>query len=109
MRHISLILAITLLATTAQADMTDKQFAWVERGKDAVRSTLKDGESARFRNVFFNRGQDDIPMACGEVNAKNSLGGYSGYQHFISAGRPDLTFLENQVSDFRTIWDRFCK
>ena len=109
MLRAALITVVALIPVVTAAQMTDKQFAWVETGKDAVRAKLKDPESARFRNVFFNRGEDDIPVACGEVNAKNSFGGYQGHQHFISAGRPDLTFLETEVSDFGKLWNRLCR
>lgn len=85
-----------------------KEIAWVENGKSAVRTILKDPESAQFRNVYFSRGLDDIPVACGEVNSKNSLGGYTGYQRFVSAGTTELTYLEGQVADFDKVWAKFC-
>lgn len=110
MRTIMSIVAVAImLPAAAGAQMSDQEFAWTERGKDAVRAILKDGDSARFKDVFFARGPDDIPMTCGKVNAKNSFGGYRGYQGFISAGRPDLTFLQTQVSDFRNLWDQVCR
>jgi len=48
-------------------------------------------------------------MTCGEVNSKNSFGGYGGYQKFVSAGKAELTFLEEEVSDFNVVWNRKCK
>lgn len=99
-------------AVSRHAEASDQQtaeFLWQERGKDAVRELLKDPDSAEFRNVHFSRGQDDIPMTCGEVNARNSFGGYAGYQHFISGGRPELTFInDGSIQDFRALWDRYC-
>lgn len=86
-----------------------KEAIWIEKGKDAVRAALKDPDSAQFRNVYFKRGKDGIPVACGEVNSKNSLGGYGGYQKFVSAGKPELTYLEERVSDFANVWKNFCK
>lgn len=81
----------------------------MNRGKAAVKAKLKDPSSAQFRNVYFHRGADGIPMTCGEVNSKNSFGGYSGYQRFVSAGKPELTFLQEQVADFNTVWKRLCR
>lgn len=86
-----------------------KKIGWMDRGKEAVKSQLKDPGSAQFRGVYFHRGSDGIPMTCGEVNSKNSYGGYIGYQKFISAGKPELTFLQEQVADFATIWNRMCR
>ncbi len=85
-----------------------KKIAWMDRGMEAVKLKLKDPKSADFRRVYFNRGRDNIPITCGQVNAKNSFGGYIGFQRFISAGRPDLTFLESEVSGFDEAWARFC-
>ena len=48
-------------------------------------------------------------MTCGEVNSKNSLGGYVGYQRFVSAGKAELTFLEEEAADFSGVWNRFCQ
>jgi len=47
------------------------------------RDKLKDGKTAQFKDVKFNKvnlGEGDIPIITGYVNSKNSLGGYSGYQ-----------------------------
>lgn len=84
-----------------------KEISWMNLGKEAVKKRLKDGSSAEFRNVFFKN--NGVPITCGEVNAKNSFGGYGGYQRFISAGNDELTFIEEQVSDFEISWNRFCK
>ena len=104
---IALIISATALTAHAKDDLS-KQQNWIWAGKEAVRAKLKDGSSAKFQNTYFNRGKDGVPMSCGQVNSKNSFGAYSGFQRYISAGRPDLTFLEEQVSDFHVAWNRFC-
>lgn len=86
-----------------------QKIGWMQRGMGAVRAKLKDGHSAKFRDVFFVRGADGIPLTCGEVNSKNSLGAFGGFQRFVSGGDANLTFLEEEVSDFINVWDRFCK
>ena len=86
-----------------------KKIGWMDRGKQAAKAKLKDPSSAKFRNVYFHRGADNIPMTCGEVNSKNSFGGYGGYQKFVSAGKPEVTFLQEQVADFSNVWNRFCR
>ena len=53
--------------------------------KQAVLQQLKDPDSAQFRDVFTSPvlNKDGAPLAiCGEVNAKNSYGGYTGFQKF---------------------------
>jgi len=49
----------------------------------AVLNSLKDPDSAKFRKftiVNGTAGQDSLVKACLEVNAKNSMGGYNGFQ-----------------------------
>jgi len=69
-----------------------------------VRNKLKD-ESAKFRNQW------DL---CGEVNTKNSLGAYTGFQRFLMSG--EYIYFENDyksdqtsMSAFNEAWDSECK
>jgi hypothetical protein len=55
--------------------------------KAQVRAHLKDPDSATWRNLR-NIGPNVI---CGEVNAKNSLGGYTGFEPFMLDG--SLVFI----------------
>ena len=50
----------------------------IRKGIAAVRYGLKDPKAARFRNVRV--GEDSSVK--GEVNAKNSYGGYTGFEKF---------------------------
>jgi uncharacterized protein YdiU (UPF0061 family) len=52
-----------------------------------VKDNLKDQDSARFRNVRrlpFMGIESGPEVYCGEVNAKNSFGGYSGFGDFVA-------------------------
>lgn len=51
--------------------------------REAMISTLKDAESARFKSIRYAP-SDAAGMweMCGEVNAKNSYGGYAGFTRF---------------------------
>lgn len=51
--------------------------------QDSVRGGLKDPDSAQFKMPPIN--EDGAPdIYCGQVNAKNSYGGYAGYVPFMS-------------------------
>ncbi|MBT0664731.1 hypothetical protein KI809_10510 [Geobacter pelophilus] len=104
---IVLIMVIFSCPTVFAATSPDK-IVWIDKGKVSVKAKLKDPESVKFRNVYFHKGVDGIPMTCGEVNSKNGYGGKSGFQKFISGGKADLTYLQEQVKDFDIIWQRFC-
>ena len=75
--------------------------------QDGVREHLKDPKSAQFRNSFFVRWKD-TPVICGEVNSKNSMGGYGGFQRFVAAGHK-VVYLEEQVADFDNVWHEICR
>lgn len=52
--------------------------------EEVVKSALKDPESAQFQDVRECTG--DRSMVMGKVNAKNEMGGYTGFDQFIVAG-----------------------
>lgn len=66
-----------------------------------VANGLKDPDSAKFRGVKVKWG-----TVCGEVNAKNSFGGYVGYRRFYSIDSKDLHMEESNFSEDQ--WARFC-
>jgi len=82
--------------------------ALIVNAQDSVKRLLKDPDSAKFRNIFVNKSKKGFTVVCGEVNAKNSFGGYTGFQRFISGGTPDTTFLEESVADFPNAWNMLC-
>lgn len=89
------------------AQEKDREFSWVEKGKGAISARLKDPASAEFRNTFYSK-SGNVHMTCGEVNSKNSFGGYAGFQRFISAGDASTSFLESDVKDFDVLWQKMC-
>jgi len=107
-----LIAAVHAAPKGAYAKTTDgKNVEWMQKGRTAVKSRLKQPNSALFRNVTFHRSSNGIPMICGEVNCKDDAGNYVGFQKFISTGGVSLTLLERQetVMDLPTIWEKFCQ
>jgi hypothetical protein len=53
-------------------------------------SSLREPSSATFRNVFIGKRPPPTKtlkiIVCGEINARNGFGGYTGFQHFIVSG-----------------------
>ena len=69
--------------------------------KDAAKESLKDPESTKFRNV---------KKYCGEVNAKNSYGGYTGFKRFyVSDGVPSFQNNDEDSMKFELGWLAHCE
>lgn len=68
-------------STNVRIEIDESQMAEAEA---AVRDALKDPDSANFRDLHGISVAEDGPLmaVCGEVNAKNSYGGYIGYNRF---------------------------
>lgn len=70
---------------------------------DFVKATLKDPNSAKFRNqVKF----------CGEVNAKNSFGAYNGFIRYAAPNK-ELVLFDNSdnaedIDTFNRVWNELC-
>lgn len=104
----ALLAVMVIMIAASGASAATNEVSWMARGQDAVKLKLRDPDSAQFRNVKMG-GRADLPLVCGEVNSKNGFGGYTGFQRFVSGGRPDITFLESDVADFIKVWATYCK
>lgn len=91
----------------ALADVGNQQL-WIVKSHDGIRARMKDPDSAEFRNSRFYSG-GPAPAVCGEVNAKNSFGGFTGFERFIASGE-DTAFVasDSTPSEFQTAWDQLC-
>lgn len=90
-------------------DDRGKQLVWIEKGKDAIKTKLRDPDSAQFRNVEFHAG-GGVPLACGEVNGNNGFGGKAGYERFVAAS-DSIAVLESEMTssaDMDEVWNKFC-
>ncbi|WP_037061254.1 hypothetical protein [Pseudoxanthomonas suwonensis] len=65
----------------------------------AVRGELKDPDAAQFRDVRANYTEEFGVVACGRVNAKNELGGYTGFRRFVSSGKSVILEGRDNVAD----------
>jgi hypothetical protein len=67
--------------TREKVEITEAEIA---QAKEVVLRSLKDPESARFADNWYGTrepGQAAATAICGEVNARNSYGGYDGFSH----------------------------
>lgn len=90
-------------SSNAQTKADD--FMITQKAKELIKTKLKDADSAKFQNVELKN--NGIKIVCGEVNSKNSFGAYSGFQRFVSSALG--SYLEENVTDFDAVWDKYCR
>lgn len=81
---------------------------FIVEAKAAVTAAFKDPASAQFQSLFISGRA--LPVLCGEINAKNSYGGYVGFRRFYSTGQASLTEVENPRDRFvfERMWPSMC-
>jgi hypothetical protein len=102
-------------AATSDQDMTAKiakptiqkatssQPETFPEARKAIIRILKDPDSVKFGQLFEGRGLSGKETICGEVNAKNGFGGYTGmtpFVYFVETGRAML--ITNPVNNAMT-------
>lgn len=111
MQKLIMLLPVFLLLAACGQSEADKASSKAEMAeirsqrvaREFVSGVLKDPESAEFRN------QKGL---CGEVNSKNSFGGYVGFKRFIAASEEMVVFAGDDrmtSSDFEQAWSKFCR
>lgn len=83
-----------------EREARDRAIAIEVDAEIALKNFLKDPESAQIRN------QSGM---CGEVNSKNSFGGYTGFKRFIAS--PAIVAIDGEnieSGEFQTVWEKFC-
>lgn len=89
-------------------DQQEKRYGaeTIVAAKRAVRESLKDPNSAEFKDVYANYTEEFDVVACGKVNAKNDFGGYTGFKRFVSSGQ--RLILEGR-DNLTEAWARACQ
>jgi hypothetical protein len=100
-KFLLLILFSSLILTGCSNSEQNKQNAIQIASIGAVRASLKDPDSAEFRNIHG---------ICGEVNSKNGFGGMTGYKRYIGNSGIVAIEGENTATDqFEPVWQKFCR
>ncbi len=115
MIRLALLVLSTLLfsqssfAEKYKGQPTAKEIAYIGKEIAAVKVRLKDPKSATFSGVYVSR-TAGVPVVCGYVNSKNSFGGFSGAQKFISASAADIVVTEEDMADgeMPDLWRKVC-
>lgn len=81
----------------------------IKNAKSKIEYSLNDSESARYRNVRFNIGKRMMKSVCGEINAKNKFGAYTGFKKFMYFADEDLVFFETDDDFVERAWINYCE
>jgi len=93
---------VVLLATARLNKYYTENIAPVNEAKRAVITQLNDPNSAEFYNVaVFN-----YYSVCGEVNAKNAMGGYVGRRRFAYSTLTHTANIEDPVLDKERLFEK---
>lgn len=80
-----------------------QDWQYISVGKSAVMKLLKDRGSAEFRHERWSG-----TAVCGEVNARNSFGGMTGFQRFVATSGFAVLEENMQAQDFAEVWAKAC-
>ncbi|MEW2924909.1 hypothetical protein [Pseudomonas juntendi] len=106
LQKIALVFGACGVATSALAvqlqwyrvEATKQQIAYA---KDKASYDLLDPQSAQFRQLYAVSSGNGHDYVCGQINAKNSYGAYTGFKAFYvdSIGNVQLDTPDNQLGD----------
>jgi len=84
----------------------------IKKAHDRVLTVLKDSDSAKFRNdKKYKSGTNGSIIVCGEVNSKNSYGGFTGFsRYYVNSESEKFKVSIETDSDkmFSTFWGIAC-
>lgn len=93
----------------AESPISSEHAPLVKKALDAITRDLKDPFSVRYRDVYLSKPPGGGDVICGELNAKNSYGGYNGFKRFYSDGvRTGLDDREQERHVFDLVWHDLC-
>jgi len=94
-------------AATAR-DQRDEDSRLLAEAQWQMKQRLKDPESAQFSGVAVVR-VSGKPVVCGEVNARNSFGGFTGRKGFVMP-KGGVVIGEEDLpgADWANLWNQSC-
>jgi hypothetical protein len=102
-------LALLAIGVAAAAQgQTPAVKGFVDKAKSNLVQTFKDPQSAQFQGLFISQ-YGDVRVLCGEVNGKNSYGGYVGFRRFAAAAAPGPKYVASSAGYAYDQAERMCE
>lgn len=92
-----IVFSVVLLVFAANTSIAASNQQMINEAKQAVKARMKDPESARFRSLRADLTPNKNVWIKGEYNAKNSFGGYVGFEKFVYFPKEKLLVLESET------------
>ncbi len=105
---INKILLIMFFAISNASAQDQVDTPVIKAAKDAISKDMKDPNSTQFRDIKqYKYGTFDV--VCGEVNAKNSYGAYTGFKPFVVIDKAPFLQNKDNVEKFVPMQNMFCQ
>lgn len=96
-----LMFSVLVVLALIGAALSYRQFVLVPPLKDRVLKLLKDPASAQFRDLhYYGDWTVSSGLLCGEVNAKNAIGGYVGFRSFTADAKQGTIERDTKLSEY---------
>lgn len=75
-----------------------------------IKKSAKDPDSVEFRGEQIHSNTDAGAVACGEYNAKNSFGSYTGFKGFVAIEKDQTLYIQDGANSklFPEKWNNYC-
>lgn len=99
------------LAAAPKTETKSTVLAAVQSAKALVADRFKDPSSVQFRNLvaYGTNSPPSLSMLCGQVNGKNSYGGFVGFRRFVTNGGASVEVEDAENSrSMNRLWESTC-
>lgn len=107
---ISVVAIVVVIKLANSPPSPPSNWTVMDAGKFSIRKRAKDPDSVTFGDVWvgtITSTSSSTKVACGYFNAKNSFGGYTGEQRFISGADMPMTDDDSKVL-IDAMWQETC-
>lgn len=95
-----ILLFVSIVGLTNLAFAKEKESPFMQEATINIKNQMKDPESTQFRNLREIQNTLNEKSLCGEINSKNSYGGYVGYMPF-SYSKEGTAILNHNAGGYK--------